>query len=108
MKKTLSIGKTLAESFQFLISNFDKRIKEGFPAVLLITIAFNILNYLMTKEVATNFTIFFFFAFTIIVSSAIGVCVHEEIINKNKIIFTKEFLSPRSIKYFFIIQLLFF
>ena len=100
MKKTLSIGKTLAASFQFLISNFDKRIKEGFPAVLLITIAFNILNYLMTKEVATNFTIFFFFAFTMIVSSAIGVCVHEEIINKNKIIFTKEFLSPRSIKYF--------
>jgi hypothetical protein len=36
-----------------------------------------------------------------IISSAIGVCVHEEILNKSKIVFLKEFLSPRSIKYFF-------
>ena len=100
MNKSISIGKTLADSFQFLFSNFTLRIKEGFPAVLLITIAFNILNYLMTKGVATNFTIFFFFVFTMIISSAIGVCVHEEILNKNKIFFSKEFLSPRSIKYF--------
>jgi len=100
MKNTISIGKILADSFQFLITNFDKRLKEGFPAVILITIAFNILNYLMTKEVATNFTIFFFFVFTMIISSAIGICVHEEILNKRKIFFLKEFLSFRSIKYF--------
>jgi len=100
MKNTISIGKILADSFQFLIKNFDKRLKEGLPAVLLITVAFNILNYLMTKEVATNFTIFFFFVFTMIISSAIGICVHEEILNKRKILFLKEFLSPRSIRYF--------
>jgi len=101
MKKDISIGKTLANSFQFLISNFDKRLKEGLPAVIFITIAFNLLNYLIGNQVATNFTIFFFFVFTMIISSAIGVCVHEEILNKSKITFLKEFLSLRSIKYFF-------
>ena len=101
MKKDISIGKTLANSFQFLITNFDKRLKEGLPAVIFITIAFNILNYLISNEIATNFTILFFFIFTMIISSAIGVCVHEEILNKSKIVFFKEFLSPRSIKYFF-------
>ena len=100
MKKDISIGKTLANSFEFLITNFDKRLKEGLPAVIFITIAFNALNYLISNEVATNFTIFFFFIFTMIVSSAIGVCVHEEILNKSKIVFLKEFLSVRSIKYF--------
>ena len=101
MKKDISIGKTLANSFQFLITNFDKRLKEGLPAVIFITVAFNILNYLISNEIATNFTIFFFFIFTMIISSAIGVCVHEEILNKSKTVFLKEFLSPRSIKYFF-------
>ena len=69
--------------------------------MIFITIAFNILNYLISNEIATNFTIFFFFIFTMIISSAIGVCVHEEILNKSKTVFLKEFLSPRSIKYFF-------
>jgi len=101
MKKDISIGKTLANSFQFLISNFEKRLKDGLPAVIFITIAFNLLNYLIGNQVATNFTIFFFFVFTMIISSAIGVCVHEEILNKSKITFLKEFLSLRSIKYFF-------
>jgi len=100
MKKNISIGQTLANSFQFLISNFSKRLKDGFPAVIFITIAFNILNYLITKDIATNFTIVFFFIFTMIISSAIGICVHEEILNKSKPIFIKEFLSARSLKYF--------
>lgn len=99
-KKNISVGKTLGFSFQFLITNFDKRLKDGLPAVIFITIAFNILNYLIGKDIATNFTIFFFFIFTMIVSSAVGICVHEEIINKSKTAFLKEFLSPRSIKYF--------
>ena len=100
MKKNISIGQTLANSFQFLVSNFSKRLKDGFPAVIFITIAFNILNYLITKDIATNFTIVFFFIFTMIISSAIGICVHEEILNKSKPIFIKEFLSARSLKYF--------
>ena len=100
MKKNISIGQTLANSFQFLISNFSKRLKDGFPAVIFITIAFNVLNYLITKDIATNFTIIFFFIFTMIISSAIGICVHEEILNKSKPIFIKEFLSARSLKYF--------
>ena len=100
MKKNISIGQTLANSFQFLISNFSKRLKDGFPAVVFITIAFNVLNYLITKDIATNFTIIFFFIFTMIISSAIGICVHEEILNKSKPIFIKEFLSARSLKYF--------
>ena len=100
MKQNISIGKVLASSFQFLGNNFNVRLKEGFPAVLLITIAFNILNYLITKDVASNFTILFFFLFTMLISSAIGICVHEEILNKNKILFFREFLSYRSFKYF--------
>ena len=101
MKNNISIGKTLANSFQFLINNFDKRLKEGFPAVIFITIAFNILNYLMSNSVATNFTIFLFFIFTMIISSAIGVCVHDEILNNKKTLFLREFLSFRSLRYFF-------
>ena len=57
MKNDISIGKTLASSFQYLFSNFSKRLKDGFPAVIFITIAFNIHNYLMSNKIATNFTI---------------------------------------------------
>ncbi|MEK9959277.1 MAG: hypothetical protein VW541_02560 [Pelagibacteraceae bacterium] len=92
MKNNISIGKTLANSFQFLINNFGERLKEGFPAVILITIVFNILNFLITKSVATNFTVILFFIFTMIVTSAIGVCVHDEIVNKKKTFFLREFL----------------
>ena len=63
MKNDISIGKTLASSFQYLFSNFSKRLKDGFPAVIFITIAFNILNYLMSNKIATNFTVIFFFLF---------------------------------------------
>ncbi len=101
MKNNISIGKTLANSFQFLINNFGERLKEGFPAVILITIVFNILNFLITKSVATNFTVILFFIFTMIVTSAIGVCVHDEIVDKKKTFFLREFLSFRSLKYFF-------
>ena len=36
-----------------------------------------------------------------IITSAIGICVHEEILNKKKISFLREFLSTRSLRYFF-------
>ena len=101
MKNDISIGKTLASSFQYLFSNFSKRLKDGFPAVIFITIAFNILNYLMSNKIATNFTIIFFFLFVMIITSAIGICVHEEILNKKKVSFLREFLSARSLRYFF-------
>ena len=101
MKNDISIGKTLASSFQYLFSNFSKRLKDGFPAVIFITIAFNILNYLMSNKIATNFTVMFFFLFVMIITSAIGICVHEEILNKKKVSFLREFLSKRSLKYFF-------
>ena len=83
MKNDISIGKTLSSSFQYLFSNFSKRLKDGFPAVIFITIAFNILNYLMSNKIATNFTVIFFL-FVMIITSAIGICVHEEIFKKKK------------------------
>ena len=36
-----------------------------------------------------------------IITSAIGICVHEEILNKKKVSFLREFLSARSLRYFF-------
>jgi hypothetical protein len=101
MKNDISIGKTLASSFQYLFSNFSKRLKDGFPAVIFITIAFNILNYLMSNKIATNFTIIFFFLFVMIITSAIGICVHEEILNKKKSFLSKRIFISKKSKIFF-------
>jgi len=61
MKNNISIGKTLANSFQFLIDNFDQKFKEGLPAVLIFTIIFYARSYLISNGIATNFTIIIFF-----------------------------------------------
>ena len=58
IKKNLLISEILKSSFDFIFSNIVRRVKEGFLVVLLITIAFNGLNYLITNSLATNFTIF--------------------------------------------------
>ena len=101
MKNNISIGKTLANSFQFLIDNFDRKFKEGLPAVLIFTIIFYARSYLISNGIATNFTIIIFFIITLLVASTIGICVHEEILNKRKFYFFKEFMSFKSLKYTF-------
>lgn len=99
-KNIISFGKVLSDSFQFTFSNFNHRIKEAFPIILMVTVLFNILNYLISNSIATNFTLIFFFIFIMIVTSTIGIAVHEEILRNNKISFFNEFFSFRSIKYF--------
>ena len=70
-----------------LFSNFSKRIREGFPPVLILTIAFNLLDYLISNEIATKFTIIIFSILITLITSAIGVCVHEEILSNKNLIF---------------------
>ena len=56
----MNIGSILSQSFKYAFSNFSNRIREGFPPVLILTIAFNLLDYLISNEIATKFTIIIF------------------------------------------------
>ena len=47
----MNIGSILSQSFKYAFSNFSKRIREGFPPVLILTIAFNLLDYLISNEI---------------------------------------------------------
>mgnify|MGYP001161181974 CR=1 FL=1 len=95
----MNIVSTLQESFKYAFFNFNKRVKEGFPPVLILTIVFNLLNYLISNEIATKFTIFIFSLVIMLITSAIGICVHEEIIKNKKFNFLGEFFTKKNLKY---------
>ena len=95
----MNIGSILSQSFKYAFSNFSNRIREGFPPVLILTIAFNLLDYLISNEIATKFTIIIFSILITLITSAIGVCVHEEILSNKKFNFLSEFFSKKNIKY---------
>ena len=62
-----------------------KGLEKVFHLVLILTIAFNLLDYLISNEIATKFTIIIFSILITLITSAIGVCVHEEILSNKKI-----------------------
>ena len=92
----MNIGSILSQSFKYAFSNFSKRIREGFPPVLILTITFNLLDYLISNEIATKFTIFIFSLIIMLITSAIGICVHEEIITNKKFNFLREFFTKKN------------
>ena len=106
MKNDISIGKTLASSFQYLFSNFNKRLKDGFPAVIFITIAFNILNYLMSNKIATNFTVIFFFLFVIIIAFIFSEGVETPMGDGKVLSVTGSRLVETGIKTFYLLTLI--
>ena len=61
---------------------------------------FNGLNFLISSSLATNFTIFLFITFSILLMSSIGISIHKEIIENQKQDFFLDFLSIKNFKYF--------
>ena len=100
LKKTFSLGEVLSSSFQFVFSNFSKRLKDGFVIVFIVTVAFNLLNFLISKSIATNFTIVLFILFSMFLTSSIGISVHREILVKIKQPYLSELLTANCFKYF--------
>ncbi len=105
IKKDFAILEILKLSFQFISTDLTARIKDGFPIVILITVAFNGLNFLMSNSLASNFTIILFVLFSILLTSCIGISVHKEIITNFRQTFLSHFLSLINLKYFFNITL---
>ena len=99
IKKNLLISEILKSSFDFIFSNIVRRVKEGFLVVLLITIAFNGLNFLITNSLATNFTIFLFIIFSMLLMSSIGISIHNEILINQKQSFLSDFLTFKNLIY---------
>jgi len=106
IKKDFAIPEILKLSFQFVSANFTARIKDGFPIVILITVAFNGLNFLMSNSLASNFTIILFVLFSMLLTSCVGISVHKEIITNFRQNFLSHFLSLINLKYFFNITLI--
>ena len=106
IKKDFAISEILKLSFQFVSTDFTARIKDGFPIVILITVAFNGLNFLMSNSLASNFTIILFVLFSMLLTSCIGISVHKEIITNFRQAFLSHFLSLINLKYFFNITLI--
>lgn len=100
MKKKIPINDVLKKSFSFLFSNVHERFKKGFVVVVLITLGFNGLNFLITSSLASNFTIFLFLMSSIFIMSSVGISVHNEIIRNQKQDFFYYFLSVKNFKYF--------
>ncbi len=101
IKKDFVISEVLKLSFQFVSTSLMARIKDGFPIVILITIAFNGLNFLISNSLASNFTILLFVLFSMLLTSCIGISVHKEVIANFKQNFLGNFLSVTNFKYFF-------
>jgi len=99
LKKNLSISEILKLSFQFLSADLKNKIKEGFSIIMLITIAFNGLNFLITTSVATNFTIILFVLFSMFLTSCVGVSIHKEILIGSKVSFLSNLFSEKNVKY---------
>ena len=97
--KKIPIKKILNDSFNFLFFDFLEKSKKGFFIVFLITLAFNGLSFLISNSLATNFTIFLFIVFSMLLMSSVGICVHKEIIANQKQDFFLEFLSIKNFKY---------
>ncbi len=104
--KKIPINKILKDSFNFVFSDFLEKFKKGFFIVFLITLGFNGLNFLISSSLATNFTIFLFITFSILLMSSIGISVHKEIIENQKQDFFLDFLSIKNFKYFLTILLI--
>ena len=101
MKTLLKIEEVLSKSFSYTFKNFTKNIKEGFFTVLLLTIIFNFLYFLINKNLATPVTYVIIFFIMGLIVSTIAFKVHREIL-------LKEFIKNPLIKIFDYINLKYF
>ena len=102
MNDILSISEIVSKSFSYIFKDIKKIFRESFFTVLLLTIIFNVLYFLVLKGIATKFTFFIIFALMGSVISTIAYKVHRDIL-LNQTIFNPLFkmLDLTNIRYLF-------
>ena len=102
MNDILSISEIVSKSFSYIFKDIKKIFRESFFTVLLLTIIFNALYFLVLKSIATKFTFFIIFALMGLVISTIGYKVHRDIL-LNQTIFNPLFkmFDLNNIRYLF-------
>ena len=80
MKDDLSINEIIKVSFSYTFKDIKKIFSESFFTVLLLTIIFNGLYFLVLKNIATKFTFLIFFSLMGLVISTIAYKTHRDIL----------------------------
>ena len=103
-----SISEIVSKSFSYIFKDIKKIFRESFFTVLFLTIIFNVLYFLVLKNIATKFTFFIIFALMGLVVSTIGYKVHRDIL-LNQTIFNPLFkmFDLNNIRYLFYGTLIF-
>ena len=102
MNDNLIVSEIISKSFSYIFKDIKKIFRESFFTVLLLTIIFNVLYFLVLKSIATKFTFFIIFALMGLVISTIGYKVHRDIL-LNQTIFNPLFkmFDLNNIRYLF-------
>ncbi len=102
MNDNLIVSEIISKSFSYVFKDIKKIFRESFFTVLLLTIIFNVLYFLVLKGIATKFTFFIIFALMGSVISTIAYKVHRDIL-LNQTIFNPLFkmLDLTNIRYLF-------
>jgi len=102
MNDNLSVNEIVSKSFYYIFKDIKKIFRESFFTVLLLTIIFNGLYFLVLKNIATKFTFFIIFALMGSVISTIAYKVHRDIL-LNQTIFNPLFkmFDLTNIRYLF-------
>ena len=102
MNDNLIVIEIFYKSFSYIFKDIKKIFRESFFTVLLLTITFNGLYFLVLKNIATKFTFFIIFALMGSVISTIAYKVHRDIL-LNQTIFNPLFkmFDLTNIRYLF-------
>ena len=102
MNDNLNISEIVSKSFSYIFKDIKKIFRESFFTILLLTIIFNGLYFLVLKSIATKFTFFIIFALMGLVISTIAYKVHRDIL-LNQTIFNPLFkmFDLTNIRYLF-------
>jgi len=102
MNDNLNISEIISKSFSYIFKDIKKIFRDSFYTVLILTIIFNVLYFLVLKSIATKFTFFIIFALMGLVISTIGYKVHRDIL-LNQTIFNPLFkmFDLNNIRYLF-------
>ena len=80
MNDNLSVSEIVSKSFSYIFKDIKKIFRESFFTVLLLTIIFNGLYFLVLENIATKFTFFIIFALMGLIISTIAYKVHRDIL----------------------------
>ena len=102
MNDNLIVSEIISKSFSYIFKDIKKIFRESFFTVLLLTIIFNVLYFLVLKGIATKFTFFIIFTLMGSAISTIAYKVHRDIL-LNQTIFNPLFtmLDLTNIRYLF-------